>query len=125
MSINIHQIAQKIAEQLAASECSQPFGTQYDVYKLLNHIYLIAFELNGLPTLNVKVDPLQGEMLRDFYPFIRTGYHMNKRHWISIYTHEDVTVELLEDLIRSSYQLVSHKLTKIQKQHLALIQSIP
>ncbi|OTG94053.1 hypothetical protein B9T24_12865 [Acinetobacter sp. ANC 4654] len=123
--MNIHQIARNIAQTLTASECSQPFGAQCDVYKILGKVYLMAFELNGIPILNVKVDPQHGDMLRDFYPFIHTGYHMNKQHWISIYTHEAITKELLEDLIQSSYELVTSKLTKLQKQHLATLKSMP
>lgn len=123
MSINIHHHAQQYVEHLVASECSQPFMPNCDVYKVLGKIYLMAFILNEQRVLNIKIDPIQGEMLRDFYPFIHIGYHMNKKHWITIYEHDDLNIELLFDLIQSSYDLVTSKLSRLQKQQLALLQS--
>lgn len=124
MTINMHQVARDIAQTLTASECSQPFGAQCDVYKILGKVYLMAFELNGIPILNVKVDPQHGDMLRDFYPFIHTGYHMNKQHWISVYQDDAIDTQLITDLVIGSYELVVNKLNKIQKQRLNLLKSI-
>lgn len=124
MTINIHQIAHDVAQSLTASECSQPFGAEYDVYKVLSKMYLIAFELKGIPILNVKVDPQHGDMLRDIYPFIHTGYHMNKKHWISIYENEDLDPDLVIDLVQSSYDLVVSKLNKAQRQRIAVLNAI-
>lgn len=63
-------------------------------------------------------------MLRDFYSFIQLGYHMNKKHWISI--HEDINLDklLVNTLIHESYDLVCYKLSKLQKQQLALLKSM-
>ena len=59
-------------------------------------------------------------MLRDMYDSIHSGYHMNKRHWISVYEGEQITEELIEDLVQNSYELVIKTLTKAQKQFLAI-----
>ena len=45
---------------------------------------------------------------------------MNKHHWISIYEGEQINEELLEDLVHISYELVTQKLTKVQKNILAI-----
>ena len=58
------------------------------------------------------------------YPFIRTGYHMNKRHWISVYDHDDIIRELIEDLIQISYELVVTKLKKVDRQRIEIIKSL-
>ena len=125
MKNNLHHIASSYVNRLTASECSQPFMPKCDVYKVMGKIYLMTFRLNGIAVINLKVDPMHGEMLRDTYRFIRTGYHMNKRHWISIYEDDEIDIELIEDLIRDSYQLVIFQLPKKHKQHLALLQSLP
>ncbi len=44
-------------------------------------------------------------MLRDIYPYIHAGWHMNKKHWISIYEDEDLDPDLVIDLVHSSYEL--------------------
>ena len=49
---------------------------------------------------------------------------MNKRHWISVYEGEQISKELLEDLISTSYELVVKTLTKVQKQALKIHSSI-
>lgn len=120
----MHHYAKQQADQLTASACSQPFTPDCDVYKVMGKIYLMAFILNGNRVLNLKVTPQHGEMLRDFYPFIHTGYHMNKQHWISIYEDKNLTKELLQDLIYSSYDLVVSKLSQQQKRQLQLLASI-
>lgn len=44
--------------------------------------------------------------LREQYEGIRPGYHMNKRHWISVYLRDDVPDEVIRMLVRQSYDLV-------------------
>lgn len=125
MGIDLHQLAKNITLDLSGSDCSQPFTPECDVYKVMGKVYLMSFHLDHIAVLNLKVDPIHAEMLRDSYPFIRTGYHMNKRHWISVYEDEKINCDLIEDLILSSYQLVASKLSKTEKQDLALLQSMP
>ena len=124
MKNNLHHIASSYANRLTASECSQPFMPECDVYKVMGKIYLMTFTLNGIAVINLKVDPMHGEMLRDTYRFIRTGYHMNKRHWISIYEDDEIEVELIEDLIQSSYELVVSGLKKADRQRIEILKSL-
>ena len=124
MILDIHNYAKQVAAELTASTCSQPFTSECDVYKVFNKIYLMIYFLNNQPVVNLKVSPQHGEMLRDFYSFIHTGYHMNKQHWITLYTHPDLSKELLHELIYNSYTLVCSKLNKNQKQQLTILKSI-
>lgn len=61
---------------------------------------------------SLKVDPDYGIELRERYSGIRPGYHMNKRHWISVDFYGDVPESLQKELIRHSYCLVASKLTR-------------
>jgi len=54
----------------------------------------------------MKCDPLKAVELREQYPGIRPGYHMNKKHWNSVYVNQDVPDELIYELIKKSYELV-------------------
>ena len=63
---------------------------------------------------NLKCDSERIPALIDAYSGIRPGYHMNKKHWISVYFDDDVPDELLRELILRSYTLVKSKLTKKQ-----------
>lgn len=113
-----------MTEKFEASECTQPFTPECDVYKVIGKIYLMSFELKGISILNLKVDPTHDDMLHDLYPYIRTGYHMNKRHWISVHEDTDMDIGLVEDLIFGSYELVVSKLTKTEKLKIEILKTI-
>ncbi|NNH86557.1 MmcQ/YjbR family DNA-binding protein [Acinetobacter terrae] len=112
---SIQKIAIEAATNLVAAEHSQPFGFGVDVYKVLDKIFMMAMIYQGEIIVTVKCSPQESEMLRDIYPSIRPGYHMNKKHWITIYPGKEITMELVKDLVIASYELVISKLPKHQK----------
>lgn len=59
---------------------------------------------------NLKADPEYSEELRSIYRDIFPGYHMNKKHWISVRFSGDVPDRLQRQLILHSYQQVYRKL---------------
>ncbi len=56
--------------------------------------------------ITLKLEPLEGEFLRQQYEDILPGYYMNKIHWNSIKPDGEVPDDLLKDLADKSYQLV-------------------
>ena len=62
-------------------------------------------------------------MLRDYDPYIRAGWHMNKQHWILIFADEDLDAQLVQDLVLNSYELVVAKLKKVERQRIELLRS--
>ena len=85
---------------------SQSFGKYILVYKTNNKIFLILF-LQKLPLFfNVKTNPEWSEELRENYSEITEGYHMNKKHWNSVY-YGKLPHHLILKLIDHSYDLVS------------------
>ncbi len=69
---------------------------------------------------NLKVNPDYGVELCDRYSGIRPGYHMNKRHWISVDFYGDVADAIQKDLIVHSYCQTARKLPKKVKAHLGI-----
>jgi len=61
---------------------------------------------------NLKCSPDYSLELQDRYNGIVPGWHMNKRHWISVYFNSDVSSEVFKHLIENSYKLVFKLLTK-------------
>lgn len=119
---SIQKIALETATSLVAAEHSQPFGFGVDVYKVLDKIFMMTMIYQGEIIVTVKCSPQESEMLRDIYPSIRPGYHMNKKHWITIYPGQEITMELVKDLVIASYELVISKLPKHQRNNLEAIQ---
>ncbi len=112
---DIQHHAKQYAATLPAAELCFPFGDEYAVYKVMGKMFLLCAHVSEEKVVNLKVDPDHSEVLRDLYPSIHTGYHMNKRHWISVYAGEKIDKELIEDLVQASYALVASKLSKLDK----------
>ncbi|EPK1514960.1 MmcQ/YjbR family DNA-binding protein [Acinetobacter baumannii] len=109
----LHQLAIEAARNLPFSEQTYPFGPEYEVFKILEKIFMLTVEVSGVKMINVKCDPYKSQEYQEYqelYPFIIPGYHMNKKHWISIKPHKNLTSDFLRDLIGDSYDLVVKKL---------------
>lgn len=68
---------------------------------------------------NLRCAPERIPELRERYEGIGPGWHMNKKHWISVRFDSDVPGELLKELVRQSYELATAHLTKKQRAELA------
>jgi predicted DNA-binding protein (MmcQ/YjbR family) len=91
---------------LAGATETFPFGPETSVFKTNEKIF--AINVLGSPALdvNVKCDPELGEALRQAHVGIVPGYHLNKRHWITVTLNSDVPDEQVRQLIEDSYDLV-------------------
>ncbi|MBC7461960.1 MAG: MmcQ/YjbR family DNA-binding protein [Thermoleophilia bacterium] len=90
----------------AGSDESFPFGPHTAVFKVGGKIFALA-PLDQPPlTVSVKGNPELLESLRSDYPSIVPGYHLNKRHWVTITLNADAPDALVRDLIEDSHDLV-------------------
>jgi predicted DNA-binding protein (MmcQ/YjbR family) len=99
---------------LVQSEESFPFGEETSVFKTTgnNKVFAIA-DLNETPMrITLKVDPQDNDALCAEFPDIIPGYHMNKKHWITVVVGAGVPDDLVEDLIRGSHDLVRPKVRR-------------
>lgn len=67
---------------------------------------------------NLRCDPERIPELTERYEGIGPGWHMNKRHWISVRFDSDVPETLLWELVGRSYELAVAHLTKKQRSEL-------
>ncbi len=96
-----------------------PFGPQAAVFKVGGKMF--ALVPTDEQSVTVKVDPDDGVALRSQFSAITPGYHMNKRHWITIDLGSDDQLVPVEDLIEESYLLVANSLTKKLRTQLGLV----
>jgi predicted DNA-binding protein (MmcQ/YjbR family) len=96
---------------LPQAEESFPFGEETSVFKATGNGKIFALSSLGSEPLavSVKVDPEESVALRAEYPQITPGYHLNKRHWVTIVLDGGVPDALVEELIRGSHALVRPK----------------
>ena len=73
----------------------------------------VCLDKNNEPYyITLKLEPEEGDFLRNQYDDIIPGYYMNKVHWNSIKPDGEVPDDLLRDLLDKSYQLVLNGFSK-------------
>jgi predicted DNA-binding protein (MmcQ/YjbR family) len=87
-------------------EESLPFGPGTLVFKVGGKIFLLTGLDNDELRFNVKCDPEKALELREEYPCVLPGYHMNKKHWNTIVVDGSVSSRQLKEWIDHSYDLV-------------------
>ncbi len=97
-----------------------PFGEDAAVYKAGGKMFALATMHDDPGYVTLKVDPDDGVMLRSQYDFIREGYYMNKRHWITIDLVPAVPMDEVRQLIRESHLLVAASLTRAKRAELGI-----
>jgi predicted DNA-binding protein (MmcQ/YjbR family) len=63
----------------------------------------------------LKTDPEDGKALREQHEDITPGYHMNKKHWITLPPSGDLSKPLIDDLVTDSYLLVVENLPRAKR----------
>jgi predicted DNA-binding protein (MmcQ/YjbR family) len=84
-----------------------PFGEDVAVYKVGDKMFALIAEGKEPVRLSLKCDPQLSEVLREKYTEVMPGYHLNKKHWITIVMAGEMEWEDIQGLIRHSYQLVA------------------
>jgi len=97
----------------------RPFTPEIPVYKVGGKMFAYSSPDAVPPSITIKLDPLQGQLLRSTYEAVQAGYHMNKEHWNTIALDGSIPEEELLTWIDESYTLVRSNLTKKAKQLLA------
>jgi predicted DNA-binding protein (MmcQ/YjbR family) len=112
---NVHRAARDAALQFPAVTVDRPFGPETEVFKVKGKVFLLMMDLDGEPVVNLKAEPEDASALRKAYPEITPGYHMNKRHWITVAGGEHITARLVGELVIDSYRLVVEKLPRHER----------
>ncbi|MDO4259042.1 MAG: MmcQ/YjbR family DNA-binding protein [Actinomycetaceae bacterium] len=102
----LHERAAARAEELPGSQLTRPFGEEWDVWKIREKVFMLLSEHAGEHIVILKAKPADSVALREAFPDITPGYHMNKKHWITVHPGGSVDPEFLDDLVTESYLLV-------------------
>jgi predicted DNA-binding protein (MmcQ/YjbR family) len=95
-----------------------PFGPAPSVFRVAGKMFALS-ALDRTPLeVSVKCEPELAVGLRESYPAIRPGYHLNKRHWNTITLDGGLPDQLVRDLIEDSYELVVSALPRRTREQL-------
>ena len=107
-----------------------PFGEEVKVFRVKNKMFATIAHGSTAKSaktedqakihywMNLKCDPDEAVMLRDIFPSIIPGYHMNKANWNSIILDGSIPQGEIERMMDNSYMLVVSKMTKKDQQSL-------
>ncbi|WP_447913296.1 MmcQ/YjbR family DNA-binding protein [Microbacterium phyllosphaerae] len=113
-STQLNAAATERAEELPGAERENPFGPEWDVYKVRGWVFLLV-PLDGTGRITLKSHPDDAVALRETFADIVPGYHMNKKHWITLMPGPSLEEDLVTELVTESYRLVVEKLPKAQR----------
>jgi len=100
-----------------------PFGAEVSVFKVAGKMFALSMLTRAPLEVSVKCDPDLAVQLRNSYPAIRPGYHLNKRHWNTIALDGALDDQLVRDLIEDSYDLIVSALPKRVREELGWTQA--
>jgi predicted DNA-binding protein (MmcQ/YjbR family) len=107
-----------VTERMAFTKAS----SEYDRHILVFYVkdkWFCFFNVYEFDFCTLKCKPEESKKLQEKYQDIMPGYHMNKKHWISVNFDKQVSDNVIRDLIKKSYELVVATLTKKEKQSLS------
>ena len=117
--MDIEQLRDYCLSKKAAEE-TLPFGPDTLVYKVGGKVFLLTGLDAEQLSFNVKCDPDKAIELREEFPCVLPGYHMNKKHWNTIVVDGSVSTKQLKEWIDHSYDLVINSLPKKTREELNL-----
>ena len=114
--MNIEYLREYCLSKKGVSE-SFPFDETTLVFKVMGKMFLLTDTESDF-SINIKCDPEKAIDLRERFPSVQPGYHMNKKHWNTVYIDGSVDDELLLEWIDDSYNLVAGTLPKAKREEL-------
>jgi predicted DNA-binding protein (MmcQ/YjbR family) len=94
-----------------------PFGDDVAVYKVAGKVFALM-PVEGSTRISLKCDPTLALMLRETYPSVTPGYHLNKKHWNSVEVDDSIPDGEVLEMVDHSYDQVVKGLSKAEREKL-------
>ncbi len=108
--MNIEELREYCLSKKGTTEAF-PFDEDTLVFKVMGKMFCLT-SLSEPDSINLKCDPEKAIELREQYPCVQPGYHMNKKMWNTVVIDGSVSKKLLKEWIDHSYDLVVAGLPK-------------
>lgn len=111
----LQKIADDCTAELPDTDLERRSGPDWDIYKVHGKVFMLMTDLPGRPVVVLKADPEDAAALRERYAEITAGYHMNKKHWITLEGGATLDEALVKQFVNDSYRLVVGGLPKSEQ----------
>jgi len=108
--MNIESLREYCLQKKGVTE-SFPFDETTLVFKVANKMFALT-DLESEFSVNLKCEPGKAIELREQYPSVLPGYHMNKRHWNTIVIDGSIEDNTILGWVDDSYDLIVESLPK-------------
>lgn len=91
-----------------------PFGEGWTAIRHNGNkkLFALIYNRDGHLCVNLKCDPDRAGFLRSAFKEVKPGYHMNKDHWNTVILDGELPDDVVEDMVRHSFELTRPKLPK-------------
>ncbi|SEP08953.1 MmcQ/YjbR family DNA-binding protein [Actinacidiphila rubida] len=111
----LQKIAGARAAELPGADVEHRVHPEWDVCKVGGKVFMLMTAMPGHPVVILKADPDDAAALREQHAHVTPGYHMDKRHWITVSGGGTIDEKLLKELVLDSYRLVVGGLPKSKR----------
>lgn len=115
--MNIEQFREYALSKKGTSE-DFPFGEDTLCLRVMGKIFALTGLNSERFTVNLKCDPDYALELREQYPEVQPGWHMNKKHWNTVDFDGQLDNATLRHLVDHSYEQVAKTLKKAEREAL-------
>ena len=104
MTVDVHALC----AAMPGATRTYPFSEGTAVYKVGGRMF--ALTQDEPTSINLKAEPPDVTGLVETHDAVTRGWHMNKKHWITVQLDGSLPGGLLEELVEDSYDLIVDKL---------------
>lgn len=102
-------LVRELCLALPSATVDQPFGPGADVFRVHRKMFALLSaspRVSEHPYVNLKADPQEVPLLVGAHGFVLPGFHMSKKHWVSVVLGPETDTGLLDELVEDSYDHV-------------------
>ncbi|RYV49808.1 MmcQ/YjbR family DNA-binding protein [Pengzhenrongella frigida] len=113
---------------LPGTAVDSPFGPDSDVFRIHRKMFALLWNnprVSDHLIVNLKAEPDEVPLLIAAHEIVRPGFHMNKRHWITVELSPEADLGFVEELIEDSYDNVVAGLPARLRSPLATLRGAP
>ena len=115
--MNIEELRTYCLSLPATSE-DMPFDETTLVFRVGKKIFAFT-DIEGPLYVNLKCDPERAVELREQYEAVQPGFHMNKKHWNTIFPGDStIPDDQIREWIKHSYDMVVKGMTRKEREAL-------
>ena len=107
MEVDLEALRRYCLEKKGTLSEEFPFDEYALVFKVNGKIFILISTDTHPLTINLKCEPERAIELREHYPSVQPGYHMNKKHWNTVTLDGSISPKEIFTMIDHSYDLVA------------------